>query len=116
MRESGYTLSLVLGGSELLKLCEELSGIGDFWEEHPTHCKDIYLKRENNDLQVAEKMLLFLGLYIVVWQALQKVAPQILQGGGLFFGLMNLAIVCVLCSGYVKVPNGVMPIAAGAWW
>ena len=42
MRESGYTLSLVLGGSELLKLCEELSDTeAAFWKEHATHCNSI---------------------------------------------------------------------------
>ena len=54
---TGFSLSLVTGGAELTKLCEQLSGTEvAFWQEHASHCTDIYLKRENSDLQVRSRL------------------------------------------------------------
>ena len=101
VRESGYSLTLVSGGQALTQLCEDLSGTDSgFWAEHPKHCVDIYMKRENADLQSAQKMGLFLCLYCVVMLGLQKCAPGVLQGRGVFFGLMNIFVVVALCLLY----------------
>jgi hypothetical protein len=111
MHENGYTLKLSQGGAELIKLCSALSGEAqEFWLEHPTACSQIYFKRENDDLQFAEKVLLFLGIYCMVMLGLQNFAPQVLQGRGLFFGVMNVAIVVGMCGLFLKVPKSVMPL------
>jgi len=103
MRESSYTLALKERGHELLRLCVELSGTKlEFWTENPEACKAIYMKRENDDLQKAEKLMLFLGVYSLVMVGLQKVSPKVLEGRGFFYGLINIAVVVVLCAMFVR--------------
>ena len=61
-------------------------------------CKGIYMKRENDDLQKAEKLVLFLGFYSLVMIMLQKTAPKVLEGRGFFYGMINIAVVVLLCG------------------
>ena len=99
MRESAYTLQLQDQGAEMLRLCVELSGTElEFWKENPGACKAIYMKRENDDLQKAEKLVLFLGFYSLVMIMLQKTAPQVLEGRGFFYGMINIVVVVLLCG------------------
>ena len=56
------------------------------------------MKRENDDLQKAEKLVLFLGFYSLVMIMLQKTAPQVLEGRGFFYGMINIVVVVLLCG------------------
>lgn len=115
MRESAFTLQLKDQGPEMLRLCVELSGTElEFWRDKPEACKGIYMKRENDDLQKAEKLVLFLGFYSLVMIMLQKTAPKVLEGRGFFYGMINIAVVVLLCGMFMKVPQTVMPI--GKLW
>ena len=99
MRESAYTLQLQDQGPEMLRLCVEISGTElEFWKDKPEACKGIYMKRENDDLQKAEKLVLFLCFYSLVMIMLQKTAPKVLEGRGFFYGMVNIAVVILLCG------------------